>query len=223
MAVFDLEYSIGLLPMVVASLDATLLMTSAGLVIALGLGLLLAWVKVTRPLGLQYVADVYISFFRGTPLLVQLFLFYYGLPQLFPALTDMAAMVAVIIGLGLHYAAYMAESMVLAIRSVCPGKMKTALNPGMTRTKDIRCILLPQAAKLAFPGLMDNTVDLLKSTSLAFTIGVVEVMATAQMKASSSLRFFESYLVVALIYWLLVIFFSWLRKRAESRLGREST
>lgn len=217
---FDVEYTLGLLPTVAMNLDATLWMTLGGLVISLSLGLTLALLKISRPFYLHYLADLYISFFRGSPLLVQLFIFYYGLPKLVPAMASMPAIVAVIIGLGLHFAAYMAESMRAAILGIHSGQMEAALSVGMTRAQGMRRIILPQAARVAFPGLMNNSIDLLKSTSMAFTLGVVEVMARAQMEASSSFRFFESYLSVALIYWAIVVACTWFQKWAEGRLNR---
>ncbi|WP_422137518.1 amino acid ABC transporter permease [Endozoicomonas sp. ALC020] len=216
----DFEYTVGMLPTVAVNLDTTLYMTLGGLVLSLSLGLVLALVKIARPFYLHHLADLYISFFRGSPLLVQLFLFYYGLPQLLPALAGMPAIVAVIIGLGLHFAAYMSESMRAAIISIHAGQMEAALSVGMTRAEGMRRIVIPQAARVAFPGLMNNGIDLLKSTSLAFTLGVVEIMARAQMEAASSFRFFESYLSVALIYWGVVLVCTWLQKWAEARLNR---
>ncbi|WP_422133075.1 MULTISPECIES: amino acid ABC transporter permease [unclassified Endozoicomonas] len=216
----DFEYTVGMLPTVAVNLDTTFFMTLGGLVLSLSLGLVLALVKIARPFYLHHLADLYISFFRGSPLLVQLFLFYYGLPQLVPALAGMPAIVAVIIGLGLHFAAYMSESMRAAIISVHAGQMEAALSVGMTRAEGMRRIVIPQAARVAFPGLMNNGIDLLKSTSLAFTLGVVEIMARAQMEAASSFRFFESYLSVALIYWGVVLVCTWLQKWAEARLNR---
>ncbi|WP_257287594.1 amino acid ABC transporter permease [Endozoicomonas sp. SESOKO2] len=216
----DFEYTVGMLPTVAMNLDTTLYMTLGGLVLSLSLGLVLALVKITRLFCLHYVADLYISFFRGSPLLVQLFLFYYGLPQLIPALAGMPAIVAVIIGLGLHFAAYMSESMRAAIISIHSGQMEAALSVGMTRAEGMRRVILPQAARVAFPGLMNNGIDLLKSTSLAFTLGVVEIMARAQMEAASSFHFFESYLTVALIYWGVVMICTWFQKWAEARLNR---
>ncbi|MGI9273901.1 MAG: amino acid ABC transporter permease [Endozoicomonas sp.] len=216
----DVEYTIGLLPVVTMDLDTTLWMTLGGLMLSLSLGLVLALLKIIKPFYLQYFADLYISFFRGSPLLVQLFIFYYGLPQFFPAMAKMPAIVAVIIGLGLHFAAYMAESMRAAILGIHPGQMEAALSVGMTKAQGMRRIILPQAARVAFPGLMNNTIDLLKSTSLAFTLGVVEIMARAQMEAASSFRFFESYLTVALVYWLVVVACTWFQKKTEQYLNR---
>ena len=216
----DLEYTVGLLPTVAMNLDTTLYMTLGGLVLSLSLGLVLALLKIIRPFHLHHVADLYISFFRGSPLLVQLFIFYYGLPQIFPAMAGLPAIGAVIIGLGLHFAAYMSESMRAAIISIHSGQMEAALSVGMTRAQGMRRIVIPQAARVAFPGLMNNAIDLLKSTSLAFTLGVVEIMARAQMEAASSFRFFESYLSVALIYWVVVVACTWFQKWAEARLNR---
>ena len=219
----DVEYTIGLLPVVALDLDTTLWMTLGGLLLSLSLGLLLALLKITKPFYLHYLADLYISFFRGSPLLVQLFIFYYGLPQFFPAMARLPAIVAVIIGLGLHFAAYMAESMRAAILGIQSGQMEAALSVGMTKAQGMRRIILPQAARVAFPGLMNNAIDLLKSTSLAFTLGVVEIMARAQMEAASSFRFFESYLTVALVYWLVVVACTWFQKKAEQHLNRAYT
>ncbi|MRI34693.1 ABC transporter permease [Endozoicomonas sp. OPT23] len=216
----DYEYAIGLLPTVTMNLSTTLWMTLGGLVLSLSLGLVLALLKITRPFHLHHFADLYISFFRGSPLLVQLFIFYYGLPQLIPAMAELPAIVAVIIGLGLHFAAYMSESMRAAIIGVHSGQMEAALSVGMTRAQGMRRIIIPQAARVAFPGLMNNAIDLLKSTSLAFTLGVVEIMARAQMEAASSFRFFESYLTVALIYWAVVVACTWFQKWAEKQLNR---
>ncbi len=215
----DPEYAADLLPLLVEALPVTLSMATGGLVLALSLALVLALTRVFQIPVARQLSELYISFFRGTPLLVQLFLIYYGLPQILPEMKSMTAFQAATLGLGLHFAAYKSEIIRAAILGVDKSQMEAALSVGMTRMQAMRRIILPQASRIAVPGLMNTFIDLLKSTSLAFTLGVAEIMATAQLEAASSFRFLESYLVLALVYWLLVIVFTGLQKQAEKRLG----
>ncbi len=219
MSEFDLTYATDLLPQLVGALPVTLGMTALASVLALTLGLFLALTQVFKIRGLSQLTDVYISFFRGTPLLVQLFLLYYGLPQIFPAMTSITAFQVAALGLGLHFASYMAETIRAAILGIDRSQMEASLSVGMDRLTAMRRIVLPQASRIALPGLMNSFIDLLKSTSLAFTLGVAEVMSRAQLEAASSFNFLESYLVLALVYWLLVIAMTWVQKLAEKRLG----
>ena len=186
---------------------------------ALAIGITLALVKVFQPRGVVWAADLAISFFRGTPLLVQLFLIYYGLPQVFPGLKAMTAFWASVTGLSLHFGAYMAESIRGSILSVDRSQMEASLSVGMTRMQAMRRIVLPQAARAAMPPLMNNFIDLLKSTSLAFTLGVAEIMGRAQLEASSSFNFFESFLMVALFYWAIVLGITRLQVQVEQTLN----
>ena len=219
MTEFDFPYAAGLLPQLLDVLPTTLGMTLLATISSLGLGLCLALTQVFNMKGLSRFTDFYISFFRGTPLLVQLFLFYYGLPQIFPAMTSISAFQAVTLGLGLHFASYMAETIRGAILGIDRSQMEACLSVGMDRLTAMRRIILPQASRIALPGLMNSFIDLLKSTSLAFTLGVTEIMSRAQLEAASSFNFLESYLVLALVYWVLVIVMTWVQKLTEHRLG----
>ena len=120
--------------------------------------------------------------FRGTPLLVQLFLLYYGLPQLFPIFVGMDAFTAAIVGLTLHFAAYMAESIRASIIGIHKSQMEAALSIGMSRYQAMQRIILPQAARIATPSLMNYFIDMIKSTSLAFTLGVAGSWARRRWK-----------------------------------------
>ncbi|MDW2255243.1 amino acid ABC transporter permease, partial [Vibrio sp. 1569] len=164
--------------------------------------------------------QLYISFFRGTPLLVQLFLLYYGLPQIFPVMVGIDAFSAAVIGLTLHFAAYMAESIRAAIIGIDRSQMEASLSVGMTTPQAMRRVILPQATRVALPSLMNYFIDMIKSTSLAFTLGVAEIMAKAQMEASSSFRFFEAFLAVALIYWGVVVILTRVQIWAEAKLNK---
>lgn len=217
---FDLQYIIELMPILFKYLGVTMEMALWGFLFALILSLSLALVRVFKIPFMQHLAALFISFFRGTPLLVQLFLLYYGLPQFMPIFIGMDAFTASIIGLSLHFSAYMAESIRAAILGIDKSQMEASLSIGMTRLQAMKRIILPQAARVATPSLMNYFIDMIKSTSLAFTLGVAEIMAKAQMEASSSFKFFESFLAVALVYWGVVLIFTRLQHILENRLNK---
>nr|WP_086937700.1 amino acid ABC transporter permease [Thaumasiovibrio occultus] len=220
---FDLGYMVSLFPLLVSYLGTTLEMALIGALLALALALVLAIIRTYQIWGLNALTQLYISFFRGTPLLVQLFLLYYGLPQIAPVFVGLDAFTAAIIGLTLHFAAYMAESIRAAIASIDNSQRDAALSVGMTESQTLKRIILPQAARVALPSLMNYVIDMIKSTSLAFTLGVAEMMATAQMEASSSFKYLEAFLAVALIYWLVVVILTRLQLRAETALNKAYT
>jgi putative amino-acid transport system permease protein len=188
--------------------------------IALVLAAALAIVRVLKVPGIDRIVAVYISFFRGTPLLVQLFLFYYGLPQLLPAARSIDGVTAAVIGLTLHFTAYMAESIRGAILGIDRSQWEAGAAVGMTELQLMRRIILPQAARVAAPTLLNYFIDMIKSTSLAFTLGVTEMMGAAQKEAAGSFRYLEAFLVVALMYWAIVEALSFVQRRMEARLGR---
>lgn len=217
---FDLQYIIELMPILFKYLGVTMEMALWGFLFALILALGLALVRVFKIAFIQHLASLYISFFRGTPLLVQLFLLYYGFPQFMPIFVGMDAFTAAIIGLSLHFSAYMAESIRAAILGIDKSQMEACLSLGMTRLQAMKRVILPQASRVATPSLMNYFIDMIKSTSLAFTLGVVEIMAKAQMEASSSFKFFESFLAVAVVYWIVVIIFTRIQHLLEYKLNK---
>ena len=218
---FDFNYMLELLPILLKYLGTTMEMATWGLVFSLILAVILANIRVFKLPVLDQLSQLYISFFRGTPLLVQLFLLYYGLPQIFPFMVGIDAFTsAAVIGLTLHFAAYMAESIRAAIIGIDRSQMEASLSVGMTTPQAMRRVILPQATRVALPSLMNYFIDMIKSTSLAFTLGVAEIMAKAQMEASSSFRFFEAFLAVALIYWGVVVILTRVQIWAEAKLNK---
>lgn len=220
MGALDLDYMLGLVPVLLSYVPVTLAMAAGAMALALLLAVLLALVRVARVPVLDAVARLFISFFRGTPLLVQLFLFYYGLPQVVPALTAINGVTAAVMGLTLHFAAYMAESIRAAILGVDRSQWEASRAVGMTGAQMMARIILPQAARVAAPTLVNYFIDVIKSTSLAFTLGVTELMGAAQKEAAGSFRYFEAFLLVALVYWVIVEALSWAQRRLEGRLNR---
>lgn len=220
MGALDVDYMLGLVPVLLGYLPLTLQLASLGMVLALILACLFAVIRVLRIPVLNPFTIVFISFFRGTPLLVQLFLFYYGLPQLFSALTVIDGITATIMGLTMHFSAYMAESIRAAIVGVDRSQTEAALSIGMTNGQLMRRIILPQATRVALPTLMNYFIDMIKATSLAFTLGVTELMGATQKEASGSFLYFEAFIVAAVMYWIVVEMLSWLQGNLENRLNK---
>ena len=220
MGALDLDYVLGLAPTLLSYVPVTLAMAAGAMALALALAMALALVRVARVPVVDALARLFISFFRGTPLLVQLFLFYYGLPQVIPAFTAMNGVTAAVMGLTLHFSAYMAESIRAAILGVDRSQWEASRAVGMTEGQALRRTILPQAARVAAPTLVNYFIDVIKSTSLAFTLGVTELMGAAQKEAAGSFRYFEAFVLVALIYWVIVEALSFAQRRLEGRLNR---
>ena len=216
----NVEYMWDLLPVLLSYLPLTLQMASLAMRFALILACLLAVIRVSRVPVLNGAALLFISFFRGTPLLVQLFLFYYGLPQLITALISINGVTAAVLGLTLHFSAYMAESFRAAIVGIDRSQTEAALSIGMTQSQLMRRIILPQATRVATPTLMNYFIDMIKATSLAFTLGVTEMMGATQKEASGSFLYLEAFLLVAIIYWVVVEALSWGQRRLETYLNK---
>jgi putative amino-acid transport system permease protein len=220
MNVLNVEYMLGLVPVLLGYLPLTLQLAGVAMVMALILACLFAVVRVLGIPVLNQLTIVFISFFRGTPLLVQLFLFYYGLPQLFSVLTVIDGVTATIMGLTLHFSAYMAESIRAAIIGVDRSQTEAAVSIGMTNSQLMRRIILPQATRIALPTLMNYFIDMIKATSLAFTLGVTELMGATQKEAAGSFLYFEAFIVAAVMYWIVVEILSQLQKYLEIRLNK---
>ena len=216
----NLEYMWDLVPVLLGYVPLTLFMAVVGMACALVLASILAVERVFQIPVLDGVVRLFISFFRGTPLLVQLFLFYYGLPQVLSFLGTINGVTATIMGLTLHFSAYMAESIRAAILGVDRSQWEAAQAVGMTQGQMMRQIILPQAARVAAPTLVNYFIDMIKGTSLAFTLGVTELMGATQKEAAGSFLYFEAFLVAAAIYWGIVEALSFGQRHLETYLNK---
>lgn len=216
---FDINYMMSIFPLLGKYVYITVSLAVISMIVGLIIALVLVSISTYKIKVLNSISKIYISFFRGTPLLVQLFLLYYGLPQIFPVFKSMNAYTATIIGLSMNSSAYMVEILRGAISSIDKGQMEAALSIGMSHWQGMKRIVLPQAARVAISSLGNTFVDLLKSSSLAFTLGVAEILAQAQMSAAASYKFFENYLAVAIIYWIIVICFNYIQKLIENKMS----
>ena len=217
---FDPQYMWEALPKILGYLPTTLGLAAASMAIAVALALGLALARFAKVPVLNEFTKLYVSFFRGVPSLILLFLLYFGLPQLIPAFAKTSAMTAAILGLSLKEAAYLTEIFRAALASVDRGQYEAGLATGMRPWQVYRRYVLPQASFNALPATGNTFIGLLKETSIVFTLGITEMFASAQMIAATNFRYFETYLVIGLLYWAVVVVVGLLLSAAERRLGR---
>lgn len=209
--IFDPSAMITSFSHILKQLPITLELTAVSVVFGLLLGFLLALVKINRTPVLSQICTFFVSFMRGTPQLVQLFLVYYGLPLVMKEvnlmlgtsinLNRIPAIIYAFVAFSLNEAAYFSETIRSAILSVDPKEIEAAKSIGMTGAQTMLRIILPEAVTVAIPNIGNSIISLLKGTSLAFTITVMDVMGAAKAAAGSNLRYFEVYIVVSGIYW----------------------
>jgi polar amino acid transport system permease protein len=202
-------------PRLLAGLATTFQLTIFAIGLGLVGGVLFALGRVYGNKPIYWVSTAYVQFIRGTPVLVQLFLIYYGLPA-FEIRLD--SLTAAIVGLGLNSAAYQAEYFRGAIQAISRGQMLAARAIGMTNLQAIRYVILPQALRLVIPPWSNELIYTLKYSSVAFIIGAPELMATGQIIASRNFRYFEVFLIVACIYLVCVLVISKLLDVVDQKL-----
>ncbi|MCT2345764.1 amino acid ABC transporter permease [Niallia taxi] len=216
----DFGYFIEIFPALLKLIPFTLFLAVISMFFSVIGGLVLALITRSNIPVLKQLATIYISFFRAIPTLVQLFLIYYGLPQIFPGLTGMTAVTAAILGLSLKQSAFLAEIFRAALNSVDKGQVEACLSVGMTKAQALRRVVLPQATRNAIPASSNVFIGLIKETSLAFTLGIVELFAQGKILAASSLKFFETYLALALLYWVMIILVTLIQQVVEKRMEK---
>ena len=217
---FDSSFFFHLFPIMFRYIDVTLGISLAALLLALLIAVVIAAVYYLNIPGLKQVCAAWVSLFRGTPLLAQLFWICYGLPQVIVPMQRVSVMTLIIWGVAFNASSYMSETLRGALSSVSSAQMEASLACGMTRMQGFWHIVFPQAVRVAVPGLSNNFVDIIKQSSLAFTLGVTEIMAVARMEGSTNLKFLESFTAVMVVYWLIVTFFNYLQKLLEKWLSR---
>ncbi|TMW70882.1 amino acid ABC transporter permease [Alteribacter natronophilus] len=215
---FDPELAWESLPFLMQGLQITMLIALAGMVFSLLLGLVLAMGRMSKYRLLRWPARMYISFMRGTPLLVFLFILYYGLPVIgvqFPS-----AIVAGIVGISMNFAAYSAEVIRSAIMSVPRGQWESAASLQMNYWQTMRRVIIPQATRIALPPTTNIFLDIVKGTSLVSVITVHELLYSSRLVAAQSWDAMTMYITAALIYWAVCVVISYFQERLEVRYSR---
>lgn len=217
---FNFRYFLEQFPRLIVKVPYTYFLGIIAFILAFFLGLLLALAKTSRFRILRGFSSVYVSYFRSTPYITQLFILYFGLPQIILPLRAMTAPVALIVSISMNSAAFISEIIRGGLLSVNKGQMEAAISIGMSKFQALRTIIFPQAFVVSLPALGNSFISMLKSTSMGFTIGVVELLAKAKIGSASSYCYLESYMAVGIIYWGMMLVIEFFQKKLEKRLSR---
>ena len=202
-------------PVMVRATGYTLLFAVSSMVLGLALGAFIALLRVLQVPVLAQVAAVYVSMMRGTPLLVQVFLVYYGLPSVG---IQFSPVTAGVLALTLNVAAYLSESLRGAVLGISQGQWMAGTSLGLTRIQTLRYVVTPQALRMAVPSLSNSLISLIKDTSLVSVIAVTELMLATKELISTTFQPFPLYLAAAGIYWVLCLVFERVQRLMERRL-----
>lgn len=205
------------LPILLQAALMTVFLAVVSMAIGLVVGLFAALARISEQKILDSVASAYVSIIRGTPLLVQIYVIYYGLPQVGIILDPIPS---AILALSLNSGAYLSESFRAAIQSVDHGQVEASYSIGMTYSQTLRRIILPQCIRTALPTVGNSFIGLLKDTSLVSVITVTELLQSASLVIARTFQPLTIYLEVGLIYWVLSTGFSMFQQRLEKRAGR---
>lgn len=204
-------------PMLVALAKVTIPLTALSFVLGLVLALFVALARMSSRKYFSMPARAFISAVRGTPLLVQLSLIYFGLPQFGIQIDPFPSAV---LAFSINVAGYAAEVIRASILSIPKGQWEAGTTIGMDYGTTLRRIVLPQASRMAVPPLSNTLISLLKDTSLASVILVSEMFRVAQVAAAQSFQFFTLYLLAAAYYWVVCLVLSFAQGRLEARFDR---
>lgn len=205
------------LPLIEGMIQYTIPLSFIAFLLGLVIAVLTALARISTIKVFQIIARVYVSIIRGTPLLVQLFILFYGLPTVGVVIDPFPAAV---IGFSLNVGAYASEVIRAAILSIPKGQWEAANTIGMSYVQSLRRVILPQAARVSIPPLSNTFISLVKDTSLASLILVTEMFRVAQQIAATNYEFLLLYGQAALIYWLVCFLLSLGQGRLEHRFDR---
>lgn len=213
-----------LVPLLTATIKVTIPLSLIAFALALVLAVITASARLTSIAPLKAIAWFYVWVFRGTPLLVQLFIVFYGIPKLIPGLL-LDPWVAAIATLALNTGAYASEAVRASILSIPQGQYEAAATLDLDRRTTFFRVIAPQAFRIALPPLSNDFIDLVKGTSLVSTITLLDVFMVGQQIAAATFEPFYLYVLVAVIYLVIVSVLSllqgWLEKKASVYVGRD--
>ena len=228
--IFDVDFLFSSFWVILTALPTTLTITAAAFFFGLIIGFFSALARIYKTPVLRRIVGFYTSFIRGTPLLVQIYMAYYGVPLLLKALeayygwqidiSSIPAIYYVYVAYALNTGAYLTETIRGAIEAVDPGQFEAAQSIGMTGFQMYGRIILPQAFLVALPNLGNTVISLVKDTSLAFSVTVIEIIARSKITAARNLRFFEVFIDAAIIYWISCLAIEFCVKQAEKYMKR---
>lgn len=206
---FDIHAAISYFPKILARLDVTLLIVLTAIFIGIILAVVLAIVRLYKIPVLNQITLIYISFIRGTPIIIQLFIVYYGLPMILTVINieinQWDKMYFVIVTYGLNLSAFLAEIFRSSISSVPKGQSEAAYSVGLTKLQTMFTIIIPQALITSLPAFSTTLISLLKNTSIAFALGIADMLGEVQIIGANTMRTLEGYVDVAIIFLVLTV------------------
>ncbi|MCW1249573.1 ABC transporter substrate-binding protein/permease [Acaricomes phytoseiuli] len=206
------------MPALLKGLNNTLLVTAISFAFAMLLGLFFGFLKVSRNIFLRGAATTFVNIFRGTPLLVQAFFFYFGIPQLTGQPIDI--WVAGVLTLSLNSGAYITEIVRGGIQSVDPGQLEASRSLGLGYLTSMRRVVVPQAFKIMTPSLINQLVILLKDSSLLLAIGFAELLYQGQQIYAGNFRVAETLLIVGVMYFVVIMLLTRLANFVDKRFNK---
>ncbi|WP_079509666.1 amino acid ABC transporter permease [Mesobacillus jeotgali] len=204
------------LPYILKGIGVTLKIVLVAGLLGFAFGIILAIFKISKSKALNWFADAYTSIFRGTPLILQLMIIYYGLPQLIGY--EIAPYTAAVASFSLNSAAYISEIIRAGILAVDKGQKEAAMALGVPGKRMMADIILPQAMKNILPALMNEFITLTKESAIVTVIAVDDIMRRAYIVGGDQYRFFEPLILAGLIYYLMVISLTMIGKAVERRM-----
>lgn len=233
---FSLSFAIEQFPEVLKAVPMTLMIAVISMLLGLGLGFLIALCRIYKVPVLNKLASLYVSFIRGTPMLVQIYVIFYGTPIFLAFLNrtlnwnlpadDISPMIYALLAFTINSAAYQSEIIRSGLGSTDSGQMEAAHSVGLTTAQALLRIIIPQALIVALPNFGNAFIGLIKGTSLAFAMKVIEIMAVAKIVAGDGYRYLEMYLDASIIYWMICLVLElsiarlekWLRRHEKDRI-----
>jgi len=212
----DARFLGGTVPFILQGVSTTIFVSGVSIALAIVMATLGAIGRLSSNPLFNGAASFYVSFFRGTPLLLQILFLYLALPQ---AGIVLPAIPTGILALGFNYGAYMTEIFRAGIEAVPSGQVEAAHSLGMTNQATFRRIVLPQAFRIVTPAIGNDFIAMLKDSSLVSVIGIQEILWRAQAAGRPTFQSMQTILVAALVYWTMTIIFSVLQSRLERRMS----
>jgi polar amino acid transport system permease protein len=212
----DFSQIVPYIPFILEGIWVTIKFVVISIIFGFILGTILALFKLSHIKPLNWIGDVYTSIFRGTPLILQLMLIYFAIPQLTGY--DISSFLCAILAFGLNSAAYVSEIIRAGIQAVDKGQTEAAQALGIPYRLMMKDLILPQALKNILPALMNEFISLTKESAIVSTIGYLDLMRRAQVVGSEIYRNFEPLIFVGVIYWVLVLILTLLGRLVERKM-----
>lgn len=221
----DFQFMLESVPEILKGVPNAMLIAVIGLIFGSIIGILVALIRIFKVPVLRQIAAVYIAIIRGTPLMVQILIVYYGIPRLLEYINyvtgsnvninNIPAMYFMYVCFSIYEGSYMAEMFRSSIVSVDPGQLEACYSVGMTTGQGLVRVVLPQAFRVALPNIGNTFISLIKDASLAFAVAIPEILGRAKIIAGRSSKFLEAYIMAAVVYFVICTVFQVIMDQME--------